>query len=114
MVNSFCDPSRTTTTGDENMRTDKVLDYQLGELLGKGGMGMVYKGYAPDKSPVAVKFLHPQYNAQTEYVTRFEREAKLAQRLAHPNVVKVLDTGKDDLDRHFIIMEFVSGNTVRV
>jgi len=62
--------------------------------------------------PIAAKVLHPQYAADESFVTRFMREAQAVARLRHPSIVEVYDVGQDG-DRHFIIMEFVEGKSVK-
>jgi serine/threonine protein kinase len=58
-------------------------------------MGSVYKATAPDGRVVAVKLLHLHLTLVEECVKRFRHEAKLAEKLAHPNVVHVLGSGED-------------------
>ena len=103
---------------DRELGLDKVAaaeqsigGYRIGQPIGHGAMGAVYRGTAPDGSAVAVKLLHVHLTAVGEYVSRFRREAALARKLAHPNVVRILDSGEDD-DQHFIVMEYVEGETL--
>lgn len=90
---------------------DKLGNYKLGERIGSGAMGSVVKAVAPDGSTVAVKILYPHLASIDEFVRRFNREAGLAQKLSHPNVVKVLDSGCDD-GKYYIVMEYVEGRTL--
>lgn len=86
--------------------------YELGRLLGQGGMARVYLG--TDRildRPVAVKVLAEPYDRDRGYVQRFQREARAAARLSHPNIVQVFDSGSDDRT-HFIVMELVEGRTL--
>jgi serine/threonine protein kinase len=83
--------------------------YELLEVLGRGGMGVVYR--ARDSlldRIVAVKILPAQYASDPVLVERFEREARAAARLSHPNIVAVFDTGEDRSAR-YIVMECVAG-----
>jgi serine/threonine-protein kinase len=87
--------------------------YELGELLGQGGMGEVR--LARDHKlarMVAVKLLRPELAGQASVRRRFEAEARAAARVVHPNVVVVLDTGEHD-GVPFIVMEQMSGRTLR-
>ena len=92
-------------------RTRELLAgrYELGDLIGRGGMGVVYR--ATDKllgRVVAVKLLPDDRAEDPMFVTRFEREALSAAALNHPNIVSVFDTGRDG-GTHFIVMEYVEG-----
>jgi serine/threonine-protein kinase len=85
--------------------------YDLGPLLGHGGMGTVRD--ATDRRlgrPVAVKILRAELAAQPKARRRFETEARAAARLAHPNVVTVFDSGEDD-GIPFLVMERLPGRT---
>lgn len=78
-------------------------------LLGKGGMGEVYR--ADDLKlgqPVALKFLPPDVEAASRHVARFLNEAKLSLRVTHPHVCRVYDIAQVG-ERHFISMEYVDG-----
>jgi serine/threonine-protein kinase len=78
-------------------------------LLGKGGMGEVYR--ADDLKlgqPVALKFLPRDVERDPERLDRFLNEVRLSLRVTHPNVCRVFDIGQVD-DRHFLSMEFVDG-----
>jgi len=85
--------------------------YRLERLIGTGGMASVWLGR--DKRldrPVAVKVLSDALAADTAYVRRFRREARLAAGLSHPNLVKVFDFEPED--RPALIMEYVEGGTL--
>jgi len=88
--------------------------YTLGEIIGHGGMGIVYKGTDTQSGrSIAVKQLKSSVIAQSEsMVARFEQEAEALRRLNHPNIVKVLDTVQLD-QTHYIVMEYVPGGTLR-
>lgn len=86
--------------------------YVLGPALGAGGMGVVYE--AEDRAlsrSVAVKLLSPRYEMDASAVARLEREAMAAARLAHPNIVRVLDLGRD-ASGVFLVMEQLSGEAL--
>jgi hypothetical protein len=87
--------------------------YELREIIGRGGMGTVYR--ATDlvlERTVAVKVL-PAALAEEDsrHVARFEREARAAASLAHPSVVAIYDSGEDEATR-FIVMECVAGRSL--
>jgi|CXWL01.1.fsa_nt_gi serine/threonine protein kinase len=81
-------------------------------VLGKGGMGTVYRARDSQTSQeVALKLLAAEQMADKEVVTRFEREARLMQKLEHPNLVQVLHVGTHDGVPYFV-MRYVHGSTV--
>lgn len=91
----------------------RISHYDVGTLLGKGGMGEVY--LATDANlgrKAALKILPARYTTQPELVHRFEREAKAASALNHPNILTVYEIGKTE-DSHFIATEFIAGETLR-
>jgi serine/threonine protein kinase len=86
-----------------------VGEYVLGEKLGEGGMGVVYKGsHAGSERPVAIKLLPPQ-RASRENIQRFEREAQLTRRLSHPNTIEVYDFGRTREGLPYFTMEYLDG-----
>jgi serine/threonine protein kinase len=83
--------------------------YQLIRKMAEGGMGVVYEAVQLNLSrKVALKILNEELAARPEFVQRFEREAKAAAALNHPNVVQVYDFGETQGWR-YLIMEFVEG-----
>jgi serine/threonine protein kinase len=86
--------------------------YRVESTLGLGGMAVVYRAHDDmlDRQ-VAVKVLDQRVLADPELRARFVREAKLAARLTHPNIVAVFDTGEDD-GLPYIVMECVPGGTL--
>src|SRR5262247_1894952 len=83
--------------------------YRIVSLLGKGGMGEVYK--AEDlklNQTVALKFLPSAVALDGGMLTRFHNEVRIARRVAHPNVCRVYDIGEFE-GRHFLSMEFIDG-----
>src|SRR5438876_9527016 len=82
---------------------------QVLELLGQGGMGMVYKARQPQLDRfVALKILSPELSRDPAFAERFAREAKALARLNHPNIVGVYDFGQAG-DFYYFIMEYVDG-----
>src|SRR5689334_5704092 len=85
--------------------------YEFEGLLGRGGMAVVWRGrYLRLDRPVAIKEMLLGLSDPVA-MKRFDREARVAARLAHPNIVAVHDVGTDG-DRHYIVMELVEGRTV--
>ena len=83
--------------------------YRIVGLLGKGGMGEVYR--ADDlklSQPVALKFLPDSYLSDGAALARFHREVRVARQVSHKNVCRVYDIGEID-GRHFLSMEFIKG-----
>jgi predicted ATPase/serine/threonine protein kinase len=91
----------------------KVGSYQIIELLGAGGMGEVYRAKDPrlDRE-LAIKVLSFALCSQPDALSRFEREARSASALNHPNIVTIYELGHMN-DTRFIAMELVHGETVR-
>jgi serine/threonine protein kinase len=88
---------------------------RLVQRIGQGGMGVVWEArHLTLEIPVAVKILREQGLSPTEsarYRERFQREARIAARLSHPGLVRVLDFGEDG-GRPFLVMELVQGWTL--
>src|SRR3954453_9503061 len=91
--------------------------YEIGELLGRGGMAEVHLGHDTRLGrPVAVKMLRPDYARDPSFQARFRREAHSAASLNHPSVVAVYDPGEDEYAGNpvpYIVMEYVEGSTLR-
>jgi eukaryotic-like serine/threonine-protein kinase len=86
--------------------------YRIEREVGHGGMATVYLAHDEELGrPVAVKLLPPHLADDADFRARFVREARLAGRLSHPNVVRVYDAGETD-GRPFIVMEYVSGSSL--
>jgi TolB-like protein/Flp pilus assembly protein TadD/tRNA A-37 threonylcarbamoyl transferase component Bud32 len=86
--------------------------YSIEELLGEGGMGVVYR--ATDtrlKRPVAIKFLSEEFATRAAQ-RRFHREAQMVSSLNHPHILTVLDVGESG-DRQYLVTEFIDGGTLK-
>ena len=87
--------------------------YQLQEPIGRGGMATIYRGRDRRmERVVAIKVLRDIYSTDAKFVTRFQREAKAASALQHPNIVQVYDYGQTD-GNYFIVMELIEGTDLR-
>ena len=92
--------------------------YELGELIGYGGMAEVHRGRDIRLGrDVAIKVLRPDLARDPSFLNRFRREAQAAAGLNHPSIVSVYDTGEDiapdGTTAPFIVMEYVEGRTLR-
>jgi serine/threonine protein kinase len=84
--------------------------YQIEHLLGEGAMGAVYKArHIKVGRPFAVKILHKRLLEDAKLALRFEREAELAGRLRHPNVIGVVDVGETPDGWRYMVMDFAEG-----
>jgi serine/threonine-protein kinase len=94
----------------------KVLDgkYRLDAFLSKGGMGAVYRAtHVMLNKTVAVKLINPELVTSPDVVRRFQREARAATALSHPNIVSVYDLGQTTEGTLYIAMEFVDGPSLK-
>src|SRR6187399_1998114 len=92
---------------------ETVTHYRLIEKIGEGGMGIVYR--AEDTRlgrQVAVKFLSSKLLQDPGAVDRFQREARAASSLSHPNICAVYDVGQHG-QLPFLVMELLDGTTLR-
>ena len=90
----------------------KLGHYEIGTLLGKGGMGEVWR--AKDTKlgrEVAIKTLPEQFAKDADRLARFEREAKLLASLNHPNIAAIHGFEEDN-GTHFLVLELVEGDTL--
>jgi serine/threonine protein kinase/ankyrin repeat protein len=96
----------------------RLLDgkYRLEELIGRGGMGAVYRAmHVGTGRKVAVKVIAPELAGDREFIERFRREARTIGRLRHPNIVNVTDfgiTGENDQTLAYLVMEHLEGVTL--
>ncbi len=87
--------------------------YRLDEMIGEGGMAVVYRGYDLVLGRVvAIKVLREQFGTDRNFLLRFNREAQSAAKLSHPHIANVYDVGHDG-DTHYIVMEFVNGPNLK-
>jgi len=94
--------------------------YELGELIGRGGMGQVWAGRDPELGRhVAIKLIHPQEGSTRSEsgirIARFRREAQIMARLAHPGVPQVYDVVPDPTggERLYIVMQRLYGSSLK-
>jgi eukaryotic-like serine/threonine-protein kinase len=96
---------------DPRLGSTLVGRYRLDKLVGKGGMGRVYRATQfPLNRPVAVKILNPEFQQKDpQFVRRFFLEAASSARLTHPNTITVFDYGEAESGELFIAMEYLKG-----
>ena len=88
--------------------------YRLTEEIGRGGMGVVYRGeHRLLKRPAAIKLIHPESAADEAAVARFEQEVQLSATLTHWNTVRIFDYGRTDHGDFYCVMELLEGLTLR-
>ena len=88
---------------------DEIAGFRLEEVIGSGGMGIVYRAEQPGLDrKVAVKVIAPAHAADPRYRERFAREARLAAAIDHPNIVPIYMTG-DDGGQLYLVMRYIEG-----
>jgi len=88
--------------------------YEIECMLGRGGMGVVYKGRQKDLDRVvAIKLLPAEMAADEQFVERFRREARTLAKLHHPGIVAVYEFGQTVEGHLFFVMEYVAGTDLR-
>jgi serine/threonine protein kinase len=95
----------------------KIGKYKILEILGKGGMGIVYKALDPDiEREVAIKTIRfdtlTDGTEKDDLMARFIREARAAGKLAHPNIITVYDVGREK-DLTYIVMQYIEGQSLQ-
>lgn len=112
---SFCPNDGEVLEEDSASLVGKTLDgqYQIEAMLGKGGMGAVYRArHVLLGDRVAIKVLPPEMRSNTEWLRRFQREGQAARRFRHPNAVTVYDLRTSGDGTIYLVMEYVEGNTL--
>jgi serine/threonine protein kinase len=93
----------------ENLTDQTLGHYRLEDLIGRGGMGSVYRAVDLNLArPVAVKVMEKELASKPDFQEQFQHEAKAAARLDHPSIVHIYDSGLDQ-DSPYIVMELIPG-----
>src|SRR5258708_1154852 len=112
---SFCIKDGEVLEEDIGSFVGTALDgqYQIEALLGKGGMGAVYRArHILLGDRVAIKLLPPEMRSNTEWLRRFQREGQAARRFRHHNAVTVYDLRTSADGTIYLVMEYVEGHTL--
>jgi tetratricopeptide (TPR) repeat protein len=104
--------------GSAFLSGQRLCHYVIGELLGEGGMGLVYRAIDErDGSTVAIKILPPGHARHPSRLERFQREASAMAALSHPAIVCIREAGSDQSGSehgvHYLVMEYLEGETLR-
>lgn len=90
-----------------------IGSYQIIRQIGQGGMGIVYEGILPDiERRVAIKILLPEYAHNKDIASRFLNEARAANRVSHPGMVNIFETGQTADGIAYIVMEYLDGESL--
>src|SRR5262252_3190558 len=114
---SFCPKDGEVLEEDPGSLVGTALygQYQIEAMLGKGGMGAVYRArHILLGDRVAIKVLPPEMRSNAEWLRRFQREGQAARRFRHPNAVTVYDLRTSADGTIYLVMEYVEGNTLDV
>ncbi len=98
-----------TPPGPERTEPKTIGRYQVEEEIGRGGMAVVYRGRQPSLNRlVAIKVLPEQFSGDEELIRRFQRESEAIAALSHPNIIQIIDRGREG-GRYYFVMEYVDG-----
>lgn len=99
--------------GSEDLSGRAIRGYALGERLGTGGMGAVYRAIQPlVEREVAIKIILPKYANHPDFIRRFEAEAQLVARLEHPHIVPLYDYWREP-NVAYLVMRLLRGGSVQ-
>jgi serine/threonine protein kinase len=92
---------------------ERLANYRIVQLLGEGGMGVVYLAeHELLRRPAAIKMLHAELSRSPELVQRFMAEARATAAIKHPGIVEVLDCGVHESGKAYIVMELLEGSSL--
>lgn len=93
----------------ENLVGQSLSGYRIRSLVGEGGTSAVYQADHPEHGLVALKVLREKLRQDQTAIKRFVREASYGERVTHPNVVRTIQVGEDGEGRHYLAIEWASG-----
>src|SRR5258707_5240624 len=97
---------------DADLIGKRLGQYEITGTIGKGGMAVVYKARQPSmERDVAIKVISSELTGNTEFITRFEHEARLIAHLQHAHILPVYDFGRED-GIIFLVMRLVDGGSM--
>ena len=108
-------PAEAADFRNQSLKTGSVVAgrYEIIESLGQGGMGRVYKAYDREvHEEIAIKLIRPEISSDLRTIQRFQNELKLTRKIAHRNVCRLFDLGRDG-SIVFITMEYVPGEDLK-
>lgn len=94
----------------ENLVGVTLAGYTIDREVGEGGTSTVYEAHHPEHGHVALKVLRERFRQDRTAVARFVREATYGARVEHPNVVRTIEIGADEEGRHFLAIEWATGD----
>ncbi|MDF1665572.1 MAG: serine/threonine-protein kinase, partial [Planctomycetota bacterium] len=115
-ASNIAQSSMLTGSGTQALDVDDLIGMELGtwtlnELLGKGGMGAVYRASNAEGKEAAVKVILPGLNAGVKFIMRFKQEADVLKKLSHKNIVGYLDYGEEPFP--YLVLEFVKADDLK-
>src|SRR5688572_11993264 len=109
----FLDGAQLVEIKDPRIGTTIAGRYQIEDVLGEGGMATVYRAtHRLVNRPCAVKVMSQTFAGNETIRERFRREAKAAQKLAHPNIIEIFDQGDLNDGALYLVMELLEGQTL--
>jgi serine/threonine-protein kinase len=113
MTHCFVEHAELEQLPDPRIGTLLAGRYVIEEVIGEGGMATVYRArHKLVDRPVAVKIMNPMLASDAIVRERFRREARSAQKLAHPNIIEIYDQGDTEDGTCYIVMELLAGESL--
>src|SRR3954464_14973365 len=109
----FVDGKTLVPLKDPRVGTTLAGRYVIEDVLGEGGMATVYRArHKLVERPCAIKIMNPGLSRDPVVRERFRREAKAAQKLAHPNIIEIFDQGETEDGTAYLVMELLEGESL--